>query len=113
VITSAPIDASLPIATGRVTDGSFEELYSGIDGAVGAAPGKYGVVLASGDESIEAAKSRYSGGGSNAAGGSASLPDYQTKVLPFAGKYSTSVTSDKEVEVMVGPNDLTIDVSSK
>lgn len=62
-------------------------------------------------QSQEEAKARYSGGGKGAGGGSAS-PD--TKVAtPFAEKYSSPGTSDKEVEITSGKNNLTIDVSSK
>jgi hypothetical protein len=39
-ITFSPVDSSLPSASGAVSSGSFE-LFSGAQGAKGAAPGKY------------------------------------------------------------------------
>ncbi len=110
VITLTPVeDTNLPVATGNVTNGSFE-LYSGIQGEAGAVPGKYKVMLAaSAETSKEAAMARYSSGAkTNVA------PDADAKKsLPFATKYASSATSDKEVEITKGKNDLKIDVSSK
>jgi hypothetical protein len=112
MITLAPIDTSLPAATGNVSNGSFE-LFSGVQGAKGAVPGKYKVVLAvSGPSSQEEAMAKYSGGGAKKVGGGTATPEDSTS-LPFAAKYSSSATSDKEVEITSGSNDLTIDVSSK
>lgn len=44
MITLTPVDTSKAVATGKVTNGAFE-LFTGIKGEPGAAPGKYKVVL--------------------------------------------------------------------
>lgn len=112
MITLAPIDTSMALATGRATNGSFE-LFTGVQGAPGAVPGKYKVVLAvSPSSNEEAAKARYAGGAKPGATSGSPSPDAKT-VLPFAEKYSSSATTDKEVEITSGKNNLTIDVSSK
>ena len=95
-ITFSPIDASLPAASGQVTNGAFE-LFSGAQGKPGAAPGKYKVVLAAQATADDAA---YSGQGG---------PPKQE--LPFPKKYTSAETSDKEVEVTAGSNDIKIEIS--
>ncbi len=98
-ITFSPVDQSLPTATGTVTDGSFE-LFCGIEGAPGAVPGKYKVVLA-----------ETGGGGTDymTGGGGGGPP---TQELTFPKKYSTAGTSDKEVEVTAGSPDIQIEITS-
>lgn len=112
MITLSPVDSSLPVATGRVSSGSFE-LFSGIDGARGAVPGKYKVVLAPGGSTAEEeAKARYMQGAKAGTSKAGSPPPESEATLPFATKYTSSATSDKEVEITSGSNNLTIDVSS-
>jgi hypothetical protein len=106
MITLAPLDTSMPVATGRVSNGSFE-LYSGVQGSPGAVPGKYKVVLAPSEAtSVDAAKARYAGGVKGAKGGTVA-PDADT-ALSFPEKYASSATSDYEVEITSGQNDLEI-----
>jgi hypothetical protein len=104
-ITFAPTDAKLPTASGQVKKGAFE-LVSGVQGKSGAAPGKYKVVLAqSSTMTQEEAAAAY---GSGAKGGPPKAPK-----LSFPEKYTKAETSDKEVEVKSGSNDVKIEISSK
>jgi hypothetical protein len=114
-ITLAPVDTALPVATGLVQAGSFE-LFSGIQGESGAVPGKYKVVLAVRQATTEEeTRARYEAASKARSGGGGGSPNPQaaTTELPFASKYTSSATSDKEVEITKGKNNLVIDVSSK
>lgn len=107
-LSLAPLESSNPVATGVVNKGAFE-LFSGIQGAKGAVPGKYKVVLAASGTSSnpkEDAMKKYAGG---AAGGKSSEP--KAAPLPFPEKYASSATSDKEVEITAGGADLKIDIT--
>jgi len=99
-ITFAPTDAKNPAASGQVINGAFE-LSSGGQGAKGAVPGKYKVVLAQQSTmTAEETAKQYSGGG-----GPPKAPE-----LSFPAKYQQSATSDKEVEVKASDNDIKIDI---
>jgi hypothetical protein len=104
-ITLVPVAAgSGQEATGKVENGAFT-LYTGIEGAPGAMPGKYKVTLANtgGGEGMAAAYEKKDGGGK-----ASSAPDV---TLPFPEKYLAAGTSDKEVEITSGSNDLKIDIT--
>lgn len=105
-ISLVPADAKLPTASGNVQNGAFE-VFSGNQGTPGAVPGKYKVVLyATSNSNLEAAKQMYNKPGSAGAKGSAA----PVVAVPFPEKYKTAATSDKEVEITSGPNDLKIDI---
>jgi hypothetical protein len=108
-ISFAPLDSKLQGASGIVTNGSFE-LVTGNQGTRGAMVGKYKVVLSAvgSSDQAEAAKKYMAGGGK----GPISKPISEEK-KPFAEKYGSPTTSDKEVEVKPGSNDIKIDVPSK
>jgi len=100
-INLSPLDSTLPMASGPVKGGAFE-LFSGAQGKPGAVPGKYKVVLAqTGPASMEEAKAMYSKGGGPPPKPKASFPE----------KYLQAGTSDKEVEIKAGPNELKIDIT--
>lgn len=105
-ITLVPADAKLPTASGKVQNGAFE-VFSGNQGKPGAVPGKYKVTLyATSNLNLEAAKQMYN---------KAESPDSKASAAPvvavsFPEKYKTAATSDKEVEITSGPNDLKIDI---
>ena len=107
-VTFSPTDATRPAASGNVTGGKFE-LFSGSEGHAGAVPGKYKVVLAQmgGSTSRDASTSAMYGGGGGA-GGSSSQPAMPKPSFPE--KYLSPGTSDKEVEVTSGSNEITIDI---
>jgi len=110
-ITFTPLDASLATASGQVSNGSFE-LFSGTEGKAGAVPGKYKVVLAQvGGVDAEAAAAAYQGGGEGA--GSSQSPGPGQQELSFPAKYLDASTSDKEVEVTSGSNDIKIEISGE
>ncbi len=113
-ITLAPLDSVMPVATGLVQNGSFE-LFSGIQGESGAVPGKYKLVLAVRKSTTEEeARAKYAAGASGAAGrGGSPAPQQGTTELPFAAKYASSTTSDMEVEITKGKNNLKLDVAGK
>ena len=97
-ISLVPLDSSMATATGQVKDGSFE-LFSGVQGTPGAMPGKYKVVLAqqlSGEEAAAAYK--------------AGMAKPGAQKLSFPEKYRDPKTSDQEVELKAGPNDIKIDI---
>jgi hypothetical protein len=98
-ITFSPMDKAGTPATGQVTNGSFE-LKSGSQGKPGAVPGKYKVVLAQALGSADAAMAAYKKGGG--------APKAE---LSFPEKYTKAETSDKEVEVKSGPNDIKIEIT--
>ncbi len=100
-ITFSPVDSSLPAASGNVANGSFE-LRSGREGKPGAAPGRYKVVLAAvgGPLTGDAAMAAY-----KKAGGPPKVE------ATFPEKYSKAETSDKEVEVKSGSNDIKIEIT--
>ena len=106
-ITLSPLDADGSAASGPVTGGSFE-LFSGVQGKAGAVPGKYKVTLAeaagSGDTTPDYMKP-------GAAAGSSSEPKEAEAAFP--AKYGAAETSDKEVEVTAGGDDLVIEIVSK
>jgi hypothetical protein len=102
-ITLVPSDPKNPTASGKVENGSFR-LFSGVEGKPGVVPGKYKVIL-------------YFAGAASAnmyqrdrSGTSSAPPKVE---VPFAEKYQDAKTSDKEVEITDGPNDLKIDVPAK
>jgi len=100
-ITLSPLDSKLPTASGQVKNGAFQ-LFTGSQGKPGAVPGKYKVVLSQMQTaSPEELKAMYVKGGG---------PPPSPK-RSFAEKYTQASTSDKEVEVKSGPNDLKIDVA--
>jgi hypothetical protein len=102
-ITLSPVGAGEP-ASGQVKNGAFQ-LSTGTSGKPGAVPGKYKVVLAQASAtSMEDAKAMYTGGKGGKGG-----PPKQT--LSFPEKYKAAGTSDKEVEIKSGSNDLKIDIT--
>lgn len=106
-ISLVPNDSSQETASGPVKSGSFE-LFTGVQGTKGAVPGKYKVVLtATSGGGMDAAKSAYMGGG--APGQKASTAPKME--APFPDKYSSPKTSDKEVEITSGENNLTIEIT--
>lgn len=73
-------------------------------------PGKYKVTLtAMSGGSMEDAKNAYMGGGPGDAKSSAA----PKQEAPFPDKYLTAKTSDKEVEITSGEDNLTIEITSK
>lgn len=103
MITLSPMDAKLSPASGQVKAGSFT-LSSGAQGTAGAAPGKYKVVLTQqASLSSEEAAAAYGGKGAK---GPPKAPE-----ISFPKKYTSADTSDKEVEVKAGANDLKIDIT--
>jgi hypothetical protein len=109
-ITFAPLDASLPSASGVVKNGAFE-LFSGVQGKPGAVPGRYKVVLAQATASGQAAAAaKYKAG---PAAGASSAPKEDKQELSFPEKYKSATTSDKEVEVKSGAPEIKIEISNK
>lgn len=105
-ITLVPLATGGQEATGKVANGSFT-LFSGIEGAPGAVPGKYKVTLAAtGAGTAESGAAAY---GAKGQGGNASAAP--TVKAPFPDKYLGAATSDKEVEITSGSNDLKIDIT--
>lgn len=104
LITLAPVDSKLQGASGSVSNGAFE-LVTGNQGKRGAMVGRYKVVLsAKGTSDQAAAAQKYSKGGAAAS--------KSAEKKPFADKYGSAATSDKEVEVKAGANDLKIEIPS-
>ncbi len=99
-ITFAPLDSSLPTASGPVSNGAFE-LFSGAQGKAGAVPGKYKVVLTQVANADENPAYMESGADPTSA------PEQE---LAFPERYKAAGTSDKEVEVTSGSNDITIEI---
>ena len=97
-----PAGSTTPGASGKVENGSFQ-LFTGREGKAGALPGKYKVVLAY-TPAASSAADKYKVG----AGGRTSKPT--PAKLPYPEKYQNADTSDKEVEVVNGSNDLKIDI---
>lgn len=97
-ITFAPLDSTMPTASGVVSDGSFE-LYSGAKAEPGAVPGKYKIVLAQAASSEETPDYMQAG--------ATGAPQQE---LSFPVMYIDASTSDKEVEVTSGSNDIKIDI---
>jgi len=108
LITFSPMDTRLPTASGQVNNGDFE-LRCGSEGKPGAVPGKYKVVLAqtgpSLDDAMAAMKPQPGGAVPKGA------PGGPTGQKPFPDKYSNPQTSDKEVEVTSGSNDIKIEIA--
>jgi len=98
-ITLSPLDSKLPVATGQVSNGAFE-LRTGKEGKLGAVPGRYKVTLTA-MISTEAAAAAYKPGMKGPPKIEASFPS----------KYASASTSDKEVEVKAGSNELKIDIT--
>ncbi len=94
-ISFVPVDSTQPTASGPVSDGKFK-LYSGVQGTPGAGIGKYKVVLA-----VAASED-----GAAYAEGATGAP--VAKDLPFPQIYTAAGTSDEEVEVTAGTNDIAI-----
>ena len=106
LVTFSPLDAKLQGAGGAVSNGSFE-LVTGSQGKRGAMVGRYKVVLSAvGSSDAAAAAQKYA-----TKGGASAAPSAEKK--PFPEKYGSPTTSDKEVEVKPGANDIKIDISSK
>ena len=105
-ISLIPVDTKLEPATGNVAGGAFT-VFSGNQGKPGAMVGKYKVVLQAMAGGAEAAKQMYGGGGAAAGAKSSAAPEIKAT---FPDKYKDASTSDKEVEVVSGPNDLKIDI---
>lgn len=109
-ISLVPVDKTLPTASGNVQNGAFE-VFSGVQGAPGAVPGKYKVVLnTTAGNSLEEAKKMY-GSGAPSRDAKSSAPEVAKG--PFPGKYLDAATSDKEVEVTSGANDLKIEIPAE
>lgn len=107
-ISLIPVDTKLEPATGNVEGGAFT-VFSGNQGKPGAMVGKYKVVLQATSSGAEAAKQMY-GAGAAAGAKSSAAPEIKA---PFPDKYKDASTSDKEVEVTNGPNDLKIDIPAE
>jgi hypothetical protein len=108
-ITFSPTDPAKPAASGPVKNGAFE-LFSGVQGKPGAVPGKYKVVLSkAGGADSDAVKASYMPGSKS--GAKTSAPPKQE--LGFPQKYAVADTSDKEVEVKSGSNDIKIEISGQ
>ena len=105
-INLVPVDPKLMSATGNVENGSFT-VFSGNEGKPGAMPGKYKVVLNATTGGAEAAKQMYSKVAPTEGAKSSAPP---AVAAPFPDKYKAAATSDKEVEITSGSNDLKIDV---
>ena len=99
IITFSPVDPKMPPASGPVTNGAFE-LRTGTQGKLGAVVGKYKVTLA---QQVAAADA---GAGYKSAKGA---PPKVEKSFP--DKYASPTTSDKEVEVTAGANDIKIEIA--
>lgn len=97
-----PAGSTIPGASGKAENGSFQ-LFTGREGKAGALPGKYKVVLVY-TPTASSVADQYKAG----PGGKSSKPA-ATK-LPFPEKYKDAATSDKEVEVVDGSNDLKIEI---
>lgn len=104
-LSLVPVDSKLQVATGNVENCAFT-VFSGNQGKPGAMVGKYKVVLQATGGGLEAAKQMYNKPA--ASGANSSAPPVMA--APFPEKYRTAKTSDKEVEVTSGPNDLKIDI---
>jgi hypothetical protein len=110
-ITLTPSDPKLLPASGNVENGAFT-VFTGNQGTPGAMPGKYKVVLSvssGGAGAAEAAKAKYAQGQTE--GAKTSAP--KEAKAPFPDKYKSAATSDKEVEVSSGSNDLKIDIPAE
>ncbi len=99
MITLSSVDPALPVASGHVVNGAFE-LRSGKEGKPGAVPGKYKITLAA-MPSAAASADAYKPGMTGPPKIEASFPV----------KYNSPTTSDKEVEIKSGPNDLKIEIT--
>ena len=99
IIGFVPAGETIPGASGKVENGSFK-VFTGREGKPGAVPGKYKVVLtfigAATTDIYKTDKSE-----------SSAAPKV---TLPFPEKYQNAATSDKEVEITNGSNDLKIDI---
>ncbi len=95
-ITLAGPDPTVPAASGKVENGSFT-LFCGTEGKPGAVPGKYKVVLSA---NAAVSPAMYQSGGG----------DPRKAKLPFPEKYKAAGTSDKEVEITNGSNELNITI---
>lgn len=113
-ITLVPVDTSLPSATGLAQGGKFE-LFSGVQGASGAVPGTYKLVLAVRKMTTEEeTRAKYAAGAkAGGASGGSPVPQTTEAALPFATKYTSSSTTDKEVTIPPKGGSIEIDVSSK
>jgi hypothetical protein len=108
-ISLVPADAKMPTASGTVQNGAFE-VFSGSQGKPGAVPGKYKVVLNATSGGPEAAKQMYEPGAAKAGAKKSAAPVIKA---PFPDKYKTAATSDKEVEITKGANELKIDIPAE
>lgn len=95
MVTLAGSDPNVPAASGKVENVSFT-LFSGVEGKPGCVPGKYKVVLTA----LGSGEAMYRSG--QGAPGKAALP--------FPEKYLAANTSDKEVEITKGSNELNITI---
>lgn len=111
-ITFMPSDATGVAASGTVKNGQFELFTTG--GKRGAVPGKYKVVLVA-----AAAMPGSPAGGSAPPSSDAMMSKYKSakgktpgsdEKPPFPEKYKSAATSDKEVEVKSGSNDIKIEI---
>ena len=94
-----PVDPKNPPASGPVVNGAFE-LRTGREGKPGAVVGKYKVSLVAESSTASAGAAYKSAKGA---------PPKVEK--PFPEKYSSPATSDKEVEVKAGSNDIKIEIT--
>lgn len=109
-ISLVPEDSTKETASGPVSGGNFE-LYTGVQGTKGALPGKYKVTLVpTSGGSMEDAQKAYMGGGAPGNAQSSAAPKQEA---PFPDKYLNASTSDKEVEITSGENNLTIEITGK
>lgn len=95
-ITLAGADPKVPAASGKVENGSFT-LFCGTEGKPGCVPGKYKVVLSS-------------NAGTSPAMYKSGAGDPTKAKSPFPEKYRVATTSDKEVEITNGSNELKITI---
>lgn len=106
-ITLLPIDGGgqKREAAGRVQHGAFE-IYTGIKGIPGAMPGKYRVVLSAPSASAGAEFDEYMKAMRTPGSGE------PIRKLPFPAKYLSAATSDKDVQVIAGENNLVVEITS-
>lgn len=99
-VTFMPIDAALPVASGKVDATGRYSLVSSNENRAGAAAGAYKVVLTQLDSgSQEEIEARYSGGGG------APIPK-----ASFPPEYQSVESSPKQVDVVAGKNTIDIEI---
>ena len=102
-ISLVPVDGTQPTAVGKVENGQFT-VFCGTLNKPGAVPGKHKVVLFAVPKG--AGPDMY--GPKDASGAKSSEPKLEGP--PFPKRYLEASTSDKEVDIKKGSNDLVIDI---